>query len=855
VNATGTIMVTAANTVGAASSSPILCINTVLTNITHTTSGATGISNAGVSGANGLPAGVSASWGANTITISGTPTAAGTFNYIIPLTGGCGSVNATGTITVNALAPVTLSYGGPFCPAFNSVPPTNSWSGGGTYAASPAGLSINTGTGLIALNTSASGTYTVTFVPIGCASTTTAAVTISDILDYANLQFPASGTICQTGSFDVYGQVYNDGLITTVPAGQAAGITVQIGYSTLNNDPSGWSNWSNATFNAQVGNNDEYKGTLSGLAPGTYYYAFRYQINGCAWQYGGYNAGGGGFWNGTTSNSGVLTVTATNNAGIDGAVSVCATGTSVNLFSSLSGGAATTGSWSGGSSLDGGYLGTFQPASNNAGSYTYTVIGGACPNDISIVTVTVSNSPTASVVYPSPVCTNITTAVLPVITGATGGSFTGAGITLSANGGFVPSATTPNTYTITYNIAAASGCAAFSTTTTVVVTAPPTAPILSPSPVCSGSSTTFSATGGSWYEYFLNGSSVGVASASNTWTSGTLNGGDVVCVRSYSPVALTNNGSIESQWGGPLATNSGGPASGFGANYINALYLSSFGGYLYGAIAGSLANNSNNRVLLFLDCIPGGYNNLTGVSLSGSPYVSVENLNPSITFDAGFNADFILCMNVAGGIVYYDLFNLQTNTNYYLGSNSGVPGIVPSALLGYSSASSSSDFSSGFEFAVPSSLLGNPTGSISSFTMLVNDPGLGSGINTTLSNQFLSPAGSFDNNYGNGAVNFGAAAPNPVQYALPLPCFSETCVTVTTSVSPTFTNPPSICQGQPAPSLPSSSNGVSGTWSPLPVSNQSTATYAFTPATTCGGSGTITVTVIPTPGTTLIFHE
>ena len=35
---------------------------------------------------------------------SGTPTAAGTFSYSIPLTGGCGSVTATGTITVDALA-------------------------------------------------------------------------------------------------------------------------------------------------------------------------------------------------------------------------------------------------------------------------------------------------------------------------------------------------------------------------------------------------------------------------------------------------------------------------------------------------------------------------------------------------------------------------------------------------------------------------------------------------------------------------------------------------------------------------------------------------------------------------------
>ncbi|HRN42714.1 MAG TPA: PKD domain-containing protein, partial [Vicingus sp.] len=36
-------------------------------------------------------------------TISGTPNDAGTYNYSIPLTGGCGTVNATGTITVNPI--------------------------------------------------------------------------------------------------------------------------------------------------------------------------------------------------------------------------------------------------------------------------------------------------------------------------------------------------------------------------------------------------------------------------------------------------------------------------------------------------------------------------------------------------------------------------------------------------------------------------------------------------------------------------------------------------------------------------------------------------------------------------------
>ncbi|MDI1315851.1 cadherin-like beta sandwich domain-containing protein, partial [Flavobacterium sp.] len=99
-----TITVCRANDVGTASATPTLCINTALTAITHTTSGATGIGTA-----TGLPSGVTAAFVNTTITISGTPTASGTFNYNIPLTGGCGSVNATGTITVTPSSTITLT--------------------------------------------------------------------------------------------------------------------------------------------------------------------------------------------------------------------------------------------------------------------------------------------------------------------------------------------------------------------------------------------------------------------------------------------------------------------------------------------------------------------------------------------------------------------------------------------------------------------------------------------------------------------------------------------------------------------------------------------------------------------------
>ena len=84
-------------TIGAASITPSVTQNSAITNITHTTTGATGIGPP-----TGLPAGVSANWSSNTIMISGIPTVTGTFYYSIPLIGtGCGSMNATGFITVN----------------------------------------------------------------------------------------------------------------------------------------------------------------------------------------------------------------------------------------------------------------------------------------------------------------------------------------------------------------------------------------------------------------------------------------------------------------------------------------------------------------------------------------------------------------------------------------------------------------------------------------------------------------------------------------------------------------------------------------------------------------------------------
>ncbi len=91
-------------TASAPSSAPTICLSAPIVDITHSTANSSGIVNDGINGANGLPPGTSASFSGNTvngaITIAGTPTQAGTFNYSIPFTGGCGTATATGTITV-----------------------------------------------------------------------------------------------------------------------------------------------------------------------------------------------------------------------------------------------------------------------------------------------------------------------------------------------------------------------------------------------------------------------------------------------------------------------------------------------------------------------------------------------------------------------------------------------------------------------------------------------------------------------------------------------------------------------------------------------------------------------------------
>jgi len=129
-------------------------------------------------------------------------------------------------------------------------------------------------------------------------------------IGWVNLQWPSSANIARGESITAYAQIWIDGV--TSGGGAGSGISAWIGYSSSNTNPDTWTNWVPATYNTDVGNNDEFMASIgSTLESGTYYFASRFQYSGSAYSYGGYSSGGGGFWNGTANISGVLTVQAT----------------------------------------------------------------------------------------------------------------------------------------------------------------------------------------------------------------------------------------------------------------------------------------------------------------------------------------------------------------------------------------------------------------------------------------------------------------------------------------------------------------------------------------------------------------
>ncbi|MEO7924681.1 MAG: PKD domain-containing protein [Chitinophagaceae bacterium] len=180
-----------------------VCINTPITNITYLVGGS------GTGGTvTGLPAGVTGNFAGGVVTISGTPTVAGTFNYTVTSTGPCITPTATGTITINPDATITLSSPAgsdnqTVCintPIANITYDVGTGGTGGTVTGLPAGVTGTFAGAVITISGSptVAGTFNYTATATGPCAGASATGTIIVTADASVTLTSAPGTDNQT---------------------------------------------------------------------------------------------------------------------------------------------------------------------------------------------------------------------------------------------------------------------------------------------------------------------------------------------------------------------------------------------------------------------------------------------------------------------------------------------------------------------------------------------------------------------------------------------------------------------------------------------------------------------------------
>ena len=461
--ANGTITVTPANTITLTSAvgtnAQTRCVNTAITNIIYATTGATGAT------FSGLPAGVTGAWASNVVTISGTPTASGTFNYTVTLTGGCGAVTATGTITVTLLSTATLTsavgtnaQSNCINTAITNITYTTTGATGATFSGLPTGVSGTWASNVVTISgtPTASGTfnYTVTLTG-GCgAVTATGTITVTPANTVALTS--AVGTNAQTRCIST--AITNITYATTGATG-----------ATFSGLPAGVTgSWASNVV------------TITGtpIALGTFNYTVTL-TGGC----------------GTVTATGTITVTLTNTVTLTSAVGTnaqtrCINTAITNITYTTTGatGATFSGLPAGVSGAWASNVVTISGAPTASGTFNYTVtLTGGCGTT---ATGTITVNPTNTIVLSSAVGTNaqtrcINTAITNITyatTGATDATFSGlpAGVTGAWASNVITISGTPTASgTFNYTVTLTGGCGAVTATGTITVTPANTATLTS----------------------------------------------------------------------------------------------------------------------------------------------------------------------------------------------------------------------------------------------------------------------------------------------------------------------------------------------------------------------------------------
>ncbi|AGC76013.1 carboxypeptidase T [Nonlabens dokdonensis DSW-6] len=341
-------------------------------------------------------------------------------NYSIAYTtsGSCPSSSSV-NVTINGADSANFNYSTfSYCSNGADVSPTISGTTGGTFTSSPAGLSINSSSGLIDLSASSPAFYQITYTTGGvCSASSNQFISISGA-DDASFSYSASA-YCQ-----------NESDPTPTITGSGGGT---------------FTSGAGLSINTSSGTID-----VSASTPGAY--TITYTTSGSC----------------PNSSTVAVTINGLDNASFSySASSYCQDDTDpAPTVTGLGGGSFTSGA---GLSINGS-SGAIDVSASTPGAYTVTyTTSGSCPNS-STVAVTINGLDNASFSYSASAYCQNESDPTPTITGIGGGSFTsGAGLSINGSSGAIDvSASTPGAYTITYTT---SGSCPNSSTVAVTINA------------------------------------------------------------------------------------------------------------------------------------------------------------------------------------------------------------------------------------------------------------------------------------------------------------------------------------------------------------------------------------------------
>jgi len=412
---------------------PVAGTNGVASFCSNSASGNLFASLGGTPDATGTWSGPSALTGGNLGTYNPASAVPGVYTYTVTGTAPCANATATVNVTENTAPNAGTAGTITLCSSSSSVNLFASLGGSPAATGTWSGPSVLTGGNLGTYNpaSAAPGVYTYTVTGTAPCANATATVTVTENTA------PVAGT---------------NG-VASFCSNSASGNL----FASLGGTPDATGTWSGPS--ALTGGN---LGTYNpaSAVPGLYTYTVT-GTSPCA--------------NATATVN--VTETTAPNAGTNGSITLCSTGSTANLFSSLGGSPSAGGTWLGPTVLTGGSLGTFNSGSNSAGLYDYTVLGtGGCANATASVTVTLTSVPNPGNNNTITLCSNgapvnLLTQLLNSPDG--GGVWTGpSALTGGANGTFTPGTNTAGVYTYTLTGAGACSGTFTSTLTVNIVTAP-----------------------------------------------------------------------------------------------------------------------------------------------------------------------------------------------------------------------------------------------------------------------------------------------------------------------------------------------------------------------------------------------